>query len=242
MQATVPPSTPLEPGYAQVRRLDLQRPFHSKAPWSVYVLTPTGEDAETGDKPVKVCFQQSPAAEPACTAFTSEGDDSDLRLAYQALGGWNDRAPSANGLRIEDFAAGVKGVVGEATYSGGGSGTLTQTVVWTFSGGRIEGFYPTYTAKISNLAEARRFASGPMAGYYITADFIWGDHETHWDPHRFTLDAYKLDNGRTYLRVLSYVTTNKYPAERQTQDYVIDHEMPHLQQLLADAYRKGPPL
>jgi hypothetical protein len=231
----------LEPGYEEVRRLGLQAVFHTKAPWSAYVLAPTGKDADTGDKPVKVCFQQSQGAAPACTAFTSEDDDSDVRLAYQALGGWNERGPSSNGLRIEDLAPGVKGVVGEATYSGGGSGTLTQTVVWTFSGGRVEGFYPTYTAKISNLAEARRFASGPMAGYYITADFIWGDQETHWDPHRFTLNAYKLDNGRTYLRVLSYVTTNKYPAERQTPDYVIDHEMPRLKALLADAYHKGAP-
>jgi hypothetical protein len=45
-----------------------------------------------------------------------------------------------------------------------------------------------------------------------------------------------------YLRVLSYVTTGKYPAERPTQDYVIDRELPHLKQMLALAYPKQPPL
>jgi hypothetical protein len=36
MQAT-PSSSPVEPGYAEVRRLDLQGPFHTRSHWSVYV-------------------------------------------------------------------------------------------------------------------------------------------------------------------------------------------------------------
>jgi hypothetical protein len=235
MQANLPPSpspsAAIEPGYAEVRRLDLQGPFHTKAPWVVYALAPTGPDAATGGKPVKVCFQQTPAAKPDCTAFTSTGDNSRAR--------WNDSAPAADGLKIEDLAPGVKGVVAKATFSGGGSGTLTQTVVWTFSGGVFEGFYPTSTDKITNLAETRRIASGPMAGYYLTADFVWGEHETHWDPHRFTIDAYKLDRGGGYLKVLSYVTTAKYPAERQSEDYVIDRELPRLKRFLTVLYPKG---
>ncbi len=243
MQAVPPPAapTPLEPGYAEVRRLDLKGPFHTKAPWSVYALAPTGPDAEIGDKPVKICFQERPTAKPDCTAITSGLDNDTVVYRYQTLGGVGaiGGPPAPGGLKIEDLAPGIKGVVAKATFSGGGSGTLTQTVIWTYSGGKFEGFFPTSATKIDNLGEDRRFASGPLAGYYVTADFIWGDKETHWSLHRFTIDAYKLAPGGGYLRVLSYVTTRKYPAERQTEGDVIDHELSHLKRLLTAAYPTG---
>jgi hypothetical protein len=233
MPATPPPALPptplIEPGFAEVRRLDLQAAFHTKAPWSVYALAPTGSDADTGDKPVKICFQQSPAAKPDCTSLTSGLDNDTMIYPYQTFGS----------LRIEPLSPARKGVVATASFSGGGSGSLSQTAVWTPIGGKSDGFILSSTIKVDNLGEDRRFASGPLAGYYVVADFLWGEHETHWDPHRFAIEAYKLAPSGAYVEVLRYVTTRKYPAERQTEDYVIDHELPRLKRRLHTVYPKG---
>ena len=218
MQATPPPSAPTEPGYAEVRRLDLQAAFHTKAPWVVYAPGAHRQGCGHRRQPGEDLLPANPRR-PAGLHRRHQRP----RQRYPGLSlpdprrrGRPRRAARSGRAEGRNPGAGGEG--------GGGEGDLFGRRIGDAEPRPSSGPIPAARPKASfrprpprspNLGETRRFASGPMAGYYLTADFIWGDKETHWDPHRFTIDAYRLDKNGGYLKVLSYLTTGKYPAERQ---------------------------
>jgi hypothetical protein len=227
MVAIVPP--PASPaGYQEVQRLDLTVPFHTKTPWFVQLMQPIGRDAETGDRPARICFTGGKDAATHCEDIKAEG------YGFQTV-----KSAAVTPLSAK---ARLSGLEVKAEFSGG-SHILSRTDVWTYNGaGLADDFEPTSGFSRSDLGEEERFASGPMDGYYIVADFLSGAGETRWSDHRYSLEVYRLrpDYGG-YNQVLQYLSPGTYRSERDRPHEVIDQELPRVRKLLETVYPKGVP-
>jgi hypothetical protein len=109
-----------------------------------------------------------------------------------------------------------------ATFSGGGSGLLTNFALLTTRNDELVNLLPE--VQLTNQSEYRLWNLPRISGMPVlaTADFIWDfkamkesnyTEETHFSRHRYTINVYIFDpkNGR-YLQRLSYATTKKYPG------------------------------
>lgn len=99
-----------------------------------------------------------------------------------------------------------------AMFSGGGSGTLTQLAVLRFDpSGEIVDLLPYVAA--TNVSEHAMWTVPKASSYPILvhADFIWGDGETHFDRHFYTVEAWRFDPKLDrYVKAFSYQTSKKY--------------------------------
>jgi hypothetical protein len=109
-----------------------------------------------------------------------------------------------------------------ATYSGGGSGTLTNFALLTVKDGDFVNLLPK--VQLTNQSEYKiwhlpQISDQPIL---ITADFVWDfkameasnyKEDTHLAHHRYTVRAFVFDaaSGR-YLERIRYITTRKYPG------------------------------
>jgi hypothetical protein len=98
-------------------------------------------------------------------------------------------------------------------FSGGGSGTSTRLAILRYDSadGHITNLLP-YIA-VSNVSE-RAVWNIPGASQYpilVDADFIWGEGESHFGPHHFTVEAWKFDySNDRYTKAVTYRTSMKY--------------------------------
>lgn len=113
------------------------------------------------------------------------------------------------------LAGGGSWVFFSATFSAGGSGTLERLAVLRYEedGGRkrIVNLMPFVGA--TNVSD-RAMWTVPSASEYpilVEADFIWGEGESHFSEHYYTVGAWcfdpKIDR---YAKALSYRTAKKY--------------------------------
>src|SRR5271168_4657672 len=80
-----------------------------------------------------------------------------------------------------------------ATFSGGGSGTLERLAVLHYDNGKIVNLLP-YVA-VTNLSQRVMWSVPSVSPYpvLVDADFIWDKGETHFDPHFYTVEAWRYD-------------------------------------------------
>ena len=101
----------------------------------------------------------------------------------------------------------------DATFSGGGSGTLTRYAVLRVNGNSFTNLLPKLTlTNVSDFAvwNEKRLSKYPLL---ITADFIWNfaAKETHFSPHYFTVDVWRYSpTANIYQKVLTYKTSKRY--------------------------------
>ncbi len=117
-----------------------------------------------------------------------------------------------------------------ATFSGGGSGTLTDFALLKEQNKGFINLLPV--VQLTNQSEYRvwhlpRFSSLPVL---VTADFVWGFQakETHFAAHHFEINVYVFDaqSGR-YLQRVHYVTAKKYSGLDDSESIqVLDPERP----------------
>jgi hypothetical protein len=105
-----------------VKDMSLQPFFHSHHPWQLKIYQPTGQDAEMGDNPVRVCFvgpMDAKAPEVQCTALVGGSFPNGQPVPLQTL----DSVELAM-LPSSADTAGRPSIVVRATFSGGGAGQL----------------------------------------------------------------------------------------------------------------------
>lgn len=102
-----------------------------------------------------------------------------------------------------------------AMFSGGGSGTLTRLAVLRYQddpkAGPIVNLMPWVGA--SNISEFATWTAPTASAYpvLVHADFVWGGGEAHFDPHFYTVEAWKFDPGTgLYAKAFQYQTSQKY--------------------------------
>jgi hypothetical protein len=137
-----------------------------------------------------------------------------------------------------------------AMFSGGGSGTLTRLAVLRFQGSReIENLLPFVGAtNVSDYAiwNIQRVSTYPVL---LHADFIWGHGETHFEPHFYTVEAWRFDpRVDRYAKVLSYKTSRRYGGGDAAPVRVLQPEreaiikrLSDLNQVRPDPHPQAPP-
>jgi hypothetical protein len=135
-----------------------------------------------------------------------------------------------------------------ATFSGGGSGTLTSFALLEEQAGELVDLLPT--VQLTNQSEYRLWNLPSVSGLpvLVTADFIWDfdaaqksdfTQETHFAAHRYAIRVYLFDAASGhYLQKVHYDTNEKYPGlDDVDQIKVLDSE----RQRILDALRPEPP-
>jgi hypothetical protein len=179
------------------------------------------DHAATGDKPAQACFTGGKTNATHCENLVADG------YILQTV-----ESTSVQGLSARN---GLRGVEVKAQFSGGAH-TLRHTMVWTYQP-ETDSFLRTSGFSRSDLGDEERFASGPLDGFYIVADFLMGAGETRWSDHRYSIEVYKLDPSYGgYVQVLQYLSPTAYPSEREGPHEVIDRELPRTVKMLSAVY------
>ena len=101
-----------------------------------------------------------------------------------------------------------------SAQSGGVSGFLIQFALLRPGAGKDlqNFFFPDMS--VSNQSQ-HAFWSNPaisQAQIFVTADFVWGPDESHYEPHRYIISAYTIFENRYYLED-RYMTARKYDLD-----------------------------
>lgn len=111
-------------------------------------------------------------------------------------------------------------VLFSATFSGCGSGTLTDYSILTIKKNNWVSLAPTI--RLTDQSEYKLWNLPSISPYpvFATADFIWdfnaleksgGSEETHFARHRYRISAYVFDPKRQrYVQRIGFDTKNKY--------------------------------
>jgi hypothetical protein len=235
--AMLPGLAPIDPlagdldNLGPVLTLNLRTAFATKMDWQVLALQAPGEENRFGNIPARICFRAAATAPLAgCTALTHTAVNDNDRLVYQTVIGLSI-------TRLLQQPA-VPAVMAQAEMSYGGSGTSTQYALWTFHP-RADRFDRLATFEISEQGELQIIDTGKLAGSIITADYIWGDGESHFARHRFAITVHHLDPVTlTYTDILRYVTAGKYPSLDEGGVDVVRPETPQILRTLHFIYPK----
>jgi hypothetical protein len=124
-----------------------------------------------------------------------------------------------------------------STFSGGGSGDLTNFALLAVKEGQFVNLLPK--VQLTNQSEYKvwnlpQISSQPIL---ITADFIWDlkaaeasnyQEETHFAHHRYVIEVFIFDSASgCYLQRVKYTTNTKYPGlDEVNAIHVITAEKP----------------
>ncbi len=127
------------------------------------------------------------------------------------------------------------------TFSAGGSGSLERLAVLCFEpssgGGKIINLLPFVGA--TNVSERAMWnvASASQYPILVHADFIWGKDEPHFDPHFYTVEAWKFNpKVLRYVKVFSYDTKTKYGGGDSEPVHVLTPERSEILRRLQPNY------
>jgi hypothetical protein len=129
-----------------------------------------------------------------------------------------------------------------ATFSGCGSGTLTNLALLTVKSGAFVNLLPE--VHLTNQSEYKIWRLPQISSLPIlaTADFIWDfkAKETHFAAHRYHIEAFVYETkGRRYLRKISYDTTKKRPGLDEVDEIkVLDAEKQEMVSKLKQALHR----
>ena len=151
-----------------------------------------------------LCVQPGDAPCYTLPAHTAEGDG---KVTYQfGLDPRTEREAMLDGGALVFFSG---------TFSAGGSGSLDELAILSFDAKKrtLTNLLP-YVA-LTNVSD-RAMWKLPDASPYpvlVTADFLWNfdQGETHFAPHRFTVEAWRMNfTSGHYEQVVKYTTAKKY--------------------------------
>ena len=137
-----------------------------------------------------------------------------------------------------------------ASFSGGGSGTLSKLSVWTYN--RVDGtpfnqgpggfFMEIFSSVVANGGEQRFIPSGPLAGCFVSAEQVFLSGPTMADPQPFHVRVFRRA-GVGFVPVLGLLTARAYPTIRGGDPPAdpVEREMPRLTRVLAALYPRGWP-
>jgi hypothetical protein len=214
------------PEYKEVKTLSLKSEFNTVKDWHVTAWQAEGkhypdDDPRFGDIPAKICFWNSEnKVEERCTKITSALRNDTLVYSYQTVGELSVIHRPVSLIRFV------------AKYSGGAIGALNQISFWRYNK-KLDSFEQEGLITLSEQGEYTSIEQGNLRGTLVTADANWQPDETHFSPHHFYIEAYKYTPNTGYIKVLGYLTHDKYPSLDDVEKIdVISHETPKIRKLL----------
>ena len=233
-------------GRRVVKEMELGPAFHTNGNWH---LAATEPDEAAGDEAAQLCLTGPSAADghpqEDCTALTATVEGVSLIYKLQTIDSITV-APIPTGRAGQTEPA----LMVRASFSGGGSGTLSKLSVWTYT--RVTGtplnagpngfFMEVFSAVTDDGGEQRMVLAGPLAGYLIVTDQFYTSGPTMADPQPYSVRVYRRASPG-FVKVLELLTDRKYPTIRGGEPlaHPIDVELPLIRRALAAVYPRGPP-
>lgn len=188
----------------------LQAFFHASHPWQAKIYQPDGKDADTGNRPVRVCLvgllgNSKPYA--VCKALYGGVPVDGRALPMQSF-----RDAS---LRMVVGPGGTRRpvLVVRATFSGGGSGWLQGVYVWNYDS-RLGIFQRSFKSVVGGGGQQEFIDHGPLTGAFVKVDPVYeGDEPNMASPTRYEMTVYE-PAAVGYIKVLSLLTAKRYPNYR----------------------------
>jgi hypothetical protein len=230
------------PSDVLVKDIHLQSFFHTRQPWEVKIYQPTGEDADTGKNPVRVCFV-GPNQAPDCVPLLGSDPMPEVGPASYPL----QTLAHAELKMLPTAPSGPKrpALVVEATFSGGGSGVLRTMFVWTDLGPSQKNdlFTLSFRSTIGNAGQQEFVSSGPLAGYFVMVDQTsMGDEANEEAPKHYVMDVYAPAT-LGYTQVLTILSKDRYPSNHTGDGLpnALQVLTPEIARALSGAYPNGMP-
>ena len=222
----VPEGSP-EAGYMLVKALPLRRAFGTPGNWQVsaYEFPPRGGDDEVGPL-AQLCFSGPAAHDGYCVKAKKKGDrdsegyDSVHELSLVPL--FTNREPRFGVL----FVARITEVT-----------TVVSLVsLWTYSEKeqRFVNIMPPLTYEIDPFCTFALLSTirPDMEGLAAVADYIYGEREVHYEPHRFTTSLCRYNDKLGMFKPIGSFATRKKYGEG-SMDRIFRSEMKGIERLLA---------
>jgi hypothetical protein len=122
------------------------------------------------------------------------------------------------GLEPKTERASVQGggslILFSATFSGGGSGTLDELALLRYErDGTMRNLLPVVQLTEQGEHAIWQLPSISPMPVLVTAEYVWGKGETHFEQHLFEIRAYLYDlASQSYAEKIMYRTSRRYPS------------------------------
>jgi hypothetical protein len=204
--------------------LPVKAEFDTTGDWRV-IGSQVTRDA---DVPARVCFRKGNEAGD-CTLIMSAAENGAPVINFSQI----------KRLKVVNIAPRQKAVVLDALFPNDLRMAI-QTTLWTYDRDN-DTFMPRLTFMLTSIGKYRIFASGPLAGHVVTAEFVSGENEGRHDGHRFLITTYRWMGKMGFVQVLSYVTPNRYDGETEdspdeVQGDIFVLETPRIRALLKQVF------
>ena len=134
-----------------------------------------------------------------------------------------------------DFSGGRQAVIFSANLNYSGSGAeLLWTLLVLDDDGIWKNLFPEITTSNQNEHLFWHSAALSPYGIFSVADFIWGEHDTHFGPHRYQVKSYTYcQKSGKYVQADEFTTPQEFPQVDETAGIsVIRPELPKIQRRL----------
>lgn len=207
--------------YVEAKTIALKQIFQTKRDWHVTAYKPVGDDAETGDVPVKICFWFDHSKRDKDCRTVGDAQYPHQNLTDISVVSLIQSNPPFLGIKVDSF------------FTGGGSGIARDVAISTYDR-EDDNFSNVATLKLNEISEYRIIDSGLLRGSIITATGIWQKDEGHFGNHKYWIQVYKYGNYyASYEKFIGYLTLKKYSAE---QADVIRQEIGSISRILKSTY------
>ncbi|MEW6741103.1 MAG: hypothetical protein AB1325_14535, partial [Nitrospirota bacterium] len=210
--------------YVEVKTIPLYEVFKTKEKWYATAYQAKTKDLESTELPAKICFAHNSAKQDQ---FCFETKSNKYKFQF---------VETLSIVPLFKKKEPKQGVLFIAKFSGGGSGTLSLITIWSYNmeGKIFINLLPTIV--ITEQGEYKMLSTmrGGLEGVLVTADYIWGEGETHFSPHRYKISVYQYDEEKKIFKpVGEYVTKTKYKSLDDVDKIdVIRHEIGNIQKFI----------
>jgi hypothetical protein len=191
--------------YFEVKSILLDPVFNTKERWRVSAFEPNIEYYK--EIPAKICFERLSESDQQ-TCFYSEVVTNHKTYRCQFV----KKLSPIFLLKNQVYS---KAIIFTAEYSMGGSGSLELITLWSYNKKKNSFVNLLPPVAITNQGEYQFFTDlkENIGCLFITADYIGGENETHFSPHRYLIKIYKYDLKRNKFRFIDkYETKAKYKS------------------------------
>jgi hypothetical protein len=209
--------------YVEIKAIPLHEVLKTKEKWQAKAFQANVKDLGYKKIPAKICF----CTDSCRQCFEAKTDNAETVYNFQYVKKLSlepllkNKEPSNANLFITEY------------HYEGGSGSLNFLTLWVYKKETKEFVNIVPKILFTEQGEYRLFTKEKgFDEILVTADYIWGDNETHFSQHRYKIKIYKFDNNsKSFILHKEYTTKSKYKSLDETDE--INVIMPELKNIKA---------
>lgn len=219
--------------YIEVKTIPLYDVFKIKEKW--YVGAYQAENVETDYRTAKLCFwYDQEKKDQFC--FNAEDDHVRKEEHYSYY-----LVKELKIVPLQRTRTPKLGILFVAENSAFTVGSVTFISLWSYNKEEEKFIKISPSIRITEQGEYKLISAmkGGVEGVLASADFIWGEEETRYAPHKYRIRIYKLEGDEGFKFIGEYVTRGKYKSLNDMDEInVISHELVNIQKFILNESKK----